>query len=589
MWSMCGRSQRHSADERATYSGFVDARDEGLGAGSAASAQLTLEDLRTELRHVAEDMPAAVAEKVLQGIATSQTKPAFGSSFGSFSSLHRTKSLVSVAATDGALQKKAQQSNILNGNGDNSRRRSSFTSVFRTQTAESIRFADDEDEEKGEEKDGNTMPKIVSRASGVSTAPPSEIGGDSMNRAVQDSKYAALMRRSKRFSSFEVQSFQDVAKRIVTSTYFDQAMALTVVANTVSVGISTDIWARNHTEDSSGELLKLIDKFSLFVFTLEWLLRLAAYRGELFTVEGGAWNIFDTMMLAGQSFMQVMTQFSHAHVVSVGALRTLRLLRIIRVFDDMRVIVSSIFRATTSLCWAVVLLVMMIYVFAILLMQIILHSGKLDESPKIAYWFSNVLRTCLTLFQSIVGGLSWNEAVEPLISHIGPWVAALYCLYVGIALFAMMNIMTGVFCDQAMRVVREDKDKAMAQRIADLFESNEEDPDDDGETTWAQFRDKLKCATMEDYFRQINVDLSEARKLFELLDADGSGSLDNREMVDGCLRLRGPARALDLAYIAKDVSEICEVIQSQSNMINEILTKIKPRGDLDTKRRPVAM
>merc|ERR1712176_1747425 len=121
-----------------------------------------------------------------------------------------------------------------------------------------------------------------------------------------------------------------------------------------------------------------------------------------------------------------------------------------------------------------------------------------------------------------------------------------------------MNLLTGVFVDQAMRVVREDKDLVMAKRIADLFiDPKEANPK---ELTWNDFEEKLDTPVMKEYFIQINVDILEAKSFFDLLDADGSGGVDAREIVDGCLKVRGPARALELSMLAKDFSDLRQMM-----------------------------
>merc|ERR1712113_478359 len=109
-----------------------------------------------------------------------------------------------------------------------------------------------------------------------------------------------------------------------------------------------------------------------------------------------------------------------------------------------------------------------------------------------------------------------------------------------------------------MRTVREDKDMVLVRKIRDLFLSD--DPNASNELTWEDFSEKLNFGTMQDYFKQINVSVSEAKALFELLDADGSGSVDSSEIVEGCLKLRGPARALELSILAKEVSEVHKTI-----------------------------
>merc|ERR1712203_323342 len=70
------------------------------------------------------------------------------------------------------------------------------------------------------------------------------------------------------------------------------------------------------------------------------------------------------------------------------------------------------------------------------------------------------------------------------------------------------------------------------------------------------FRTKLQTNAMQEYFKQINVEVAEARSLFDLLDEDGSGSIDSKEIAEGCLKLRGPARALELSLIARDIVDL---------------------------------
>merc|ERR1712203_6083 len=130
----------------------------------------------------------------------------------------------------------------------------------------------------------------------------------------------------------------------------------------------------------------------------------------------------------------------------------------------------------------------------------------------------------------------------------------LFCIYISASLFAMMNLLTGVFVDKAMRSVREDKDMVLAKRIRDLFLTD--DMEGPCEINWEDFSAKLRTNAMQEYFKQINVEVAEARSLFDLLDEDSSGSIDSKEIVEGCLKLRGPARALELSLLARDIVDL---------------------------------
>merc|ERR1711879_35733 len=59
----------------------------------------------------------------------------------------------------------------------------------------------------------------------------------------------------------------------------------------------------------------------------------------------------------------------------------------------------------------------------------------------------------------------------------------------------------------------------------------------------------LNSPSMHMYFKTIDVDIQEAGDLFRLIDIDESGSIDPEEFVNGCIRLQGPAKAIDLAML----------------------------------------
>merc|ERR1712176_1160689 len=87
----------------------------------------------------------------------------------------------------------------------------------------------------------------------------------------------------------------------------------------------------------------------------------------------------------------------------------------------------------------------------------------------------------------------------------------------------------------------------MVNSMRDLFE--QVDFAETGQMTWDQFESQLGTPGMEMYFRAIDLDISEARGLFKLLDLDESDSISVDEFVMGCLRLRGNAKAIDLATL----------------------------------------
>merc|ERR1712100_18992 len=113
-----------------------------------------------------------------------------------------------------------------------------------------------------------------------------------------------------------------------------------------------------------------------------------------------------------------------------------------------------------------------------------------------------------------------------------------------------MNIVTGVFVEAAMRKGREDQDNFLINNVRELFRSIF--ADGSGRITWIDFESHLDERVMQDYFVAVDLDRSEAKGLFHLLDMDGNGSIDVNEFLSGCLRLRGPAKSLDMQVLLRE-------------------------------------
>merc|ERR1711948_104414 len=92
------------------------------------------------------------------------------------------------------------------------------------------------------------------------------------------------------------------------------------------------------------------------------------------------------------------------------------------------------------------------------------------------------------------------------------------------------------------------------ERIKTFFQ--EADLDKSGTLSWEEFRSHLENQQVRAYFQTLDLDVSQAHVLFELLDADGSNQVTIDEFLDGCMRLKGQAKSIDLnmlLYMSKKV------------------------------------
>merc|ERR1712039_73712 len=88
----------------------------------------------------------------------------------------------------------------------------------------------------------------------------------------------------------------------------------------------------------------------------------------------------------------------------------------------------------------------------------------------------------------------------------------------------------------------------MAAKVREVFSAVEADEEGPVEITFEDFAEHyLETDGMQSCLRELDIDTEDAKDLFNLLDIDGSGTVNSVEMSDGVLRLMGQAKAIDLA------------------------------------------
>merc|ERR1712129_438801 len=140
-----------------------------------------------------------------------------------------------------------------------------------------------------------------------------------------------------------------------------------------------------------------------------------------------AWNVFDTVLVLislfadlGEAFAKWNTDVSSIRLLRVLRLtRAARLVRVLRFFTNLRLMIVGIASCAQSLCWAACLLLLIIYIYAILVQQLVVDelshpdSRRHDESLK--EYYGSLVVTLYTLFGSVSGGLSWQDGAQPLV------------------------------------------------------------------------------------------------------------------------------------------------------------------------------
>merc|ERR1712083_699970 len=94
-----------------------------------------------------------------------------------------------------------------------------------------------------------------------------------------------------------------------------------------------------------------------------------------------------------------------------------------------------------------------------------------------------------------------------------------------------------------------------------------------GRISFDDFNTKLNDKRALAYFRSINLDPSEVRVLFELLDSDESGTIDLEEFIIGCKKLSGGSRAFDLAILQIEVQWLMDCFHGFADFMEHQVNK----------------
>jgi len=311
------------------------------------------------------------------------------------------------------------------------------------------------------------------------------------------------------------------------------------------------------------------------------------FQWGFFHGENGTRNVFDLAMVCLQLFDDIGTALKIFTGDLKDVLRLLRLCRIIRFIrllhfvNELRSLVISIVDSLTSLIWLLLLMFMMTYIFGVVLTQVVtdykVNLGRtvvMEDRAVLEDYFGSLDRSMIILYQAISEGIHWSEVAQPLSEFLSPWFDVIVGLYMAFVLFAVMNVVTAVVVEKALRDAEEEKEKYMSQDTWDMFLAASKSPCQDGEIgiTKSEFDRSFSKPQMKEYLRLLNLGERTAKQynLFELIDEDGNGVIDLQELVDSCMRLAGAAKAVDVAMLSREVKAERKLAQQHRQRLEKL-------------------
>mmetsp|Transcript_39869 Transcript_39869/g.110819 ORF Transcript_39869/g.110819 Transcript_39869/m.110819 type:complete len:429 (+) Transcript_39869:1637-2923(+) len=363
---------------------------------------------------------------------------------------------------------------------------------------------------------------------------------------------------------------------ILFSKPFQILVGTAIVLNTLFLGlyIHTEVTSVFAGKEIHPELenIMLILRWCFFgFFLLEMAFRLLAEQCDFLCGPNKLWNVLEGLAVASMGVELVDTHTLYGWMGELYAFRVLRLFRLLRAmrvlrvfqfFKQLRFMVYSVLSSVVSMSWALILIFFWMYIVALYLEDDI--SGHLNlaaEAGTLAYkdfednW-NGIPAAMLSLIYSISGGKDWADLASPFWT-INRSTGCAYVMFVLLTVFGLLNILVGVFVQEAGELAAWDRDlavedltekrTAMEEEVAELFVTIA--PEGADSVSMEDFSCALADERIKSRFEALEISATKVNALFCMLDKNSNGVLEKKEFISACMQLQGNAKALDLAEL----------------------------------------
>lgn len=269
--------------------------------------------------------------------------------------------------------------------------------------------------------------------------------------------------------------------------------------------------------------------------------------------------LFDSVAVSARAMEQIILPILGAIDIglaesNVANLRTftrmlwlLRFVRLLRVFRGMHEVAMGIVDAMQGLAWVLVFEFLMLYILAVLCTRLIGHKELLialghstvtsKAGDEVVEKFASVGASMYILFQTMTAHPLW--VLDPLF-HVLPFLKVFFSMFFIFAAWVMLAVMTGTVSFNMCCVIARDplSDEAWERArhaqartvLLDIFERL--DADGSGELDQEEFQAMLQSKEIVSILqKETDIKLGDLEDLWNWLDDDGSGSVSIDEFM----------------------------------------------------------
>jgi len=343
------------------------------------------------------------------------------------------------------------------------------------------------------------------------------------------------------------------------------------------------------------DTLRVVDCGFVLLFLIESLFRLGLEGRDFFKDWANVFDLF--LVVLGLVDFAVSPPFSGDGASDIvllkvmRALKSLRALRIVRSFrflSGLRVLVKACQCFLPSLFWAMVLLSIFIFMGA-MIMANALHAFIIDPAQsyddRVQMWtlYGTAYRSAYTIYEVTFAG-NWPTNARPVLNKVSQFYSIFFVVYVTIIVFALIRIISAIFLKDTLDAAQNDAEHLVVEKMhkkADYVRKLEHlfqaiDASGSGLITEERLTQILGNPKVAALFQTLDLDVHESEALFHLLD-DGDGEVTLAEFIDGVMRCKGPARAIDQVAMHAEMKQL-------SRRFGKLLKQLKQQAAIPKKQ-----
>jgi len=264
-----------------------------------------------------------------------------------------------------------------------------------------------------------------------------------------------------------------------------------------------------------------------------------------------------------------------------------------KAFSKLRILVRTVAASFMALLWSMVLLGVLNFGGAVFLCQM-LQSSIMDQdlTEDIRLWifqmYGTSARSAWTMFEFTFSGC-WPNYARRVVEEVHWGYGFFFFMYVSVVVFAVTRIITALFLKDTLQIAANDADMMVQETLASKREYSKKlkelfelaDSSGNGLITLAEFEEVCKIPEVHMYLHLLEVDVSEVKALFQMLDS-GGGEVNYDQFMQGILRLKGQARSMDVITVMRD----CQSINARCKAIEEKLAGVVSGSPLSPGSSP---